>query len=180
MRIVALDLSLTATGIAIHDPELSGRPPTHTSLLTVKTGKMRGMSRLSYIRTEVRTAMVWRGDKPSLVMIEGYSFGSKGRAVVSIGELGGIIRHLCYSLPVPYVEMPPAKVKMLATGKGNATKDAVLLATLKRLGVEPKDNNQADALWLLEAARQRYELPGRADLPKIHLRALRGVQWPNV
>ena len=56
------------------------------------------------------------------IFMEGYSFGSKGRAVFQIAENGGILK---YRLQLHYGQVeviPPANIKKFATGKGNADK----------------------------------------------------------
>jgi hypothetical protein len=44
-------------------------------------------------------------------------------------------------------------LKKHATGKGNADKEAMLIAANKR-GWHPQDDNACDALWLLDYARK--------------------------
>jgi crossover junction endodeoxyribonuclease RuvC len=165
VKIVALDLSLTAPGWAMNEPQSSG---------VWHPAGLRGMPRLRWIRDKVAQCVTLA----DLVVIEGYSYGSKGRAVVNIGELGGVVRLALSDAGVPYVEIPPPCLKKLATGKGNTPKEAVLAAAIQRLGYGGYDHNEADALWLLEAARQQYELAGRVSLPQVHLAALAKVQWP--
>lgn len=69
---------------------------------------------------------------------------------------GGIVATLtawCEEHKISYEGIPVGTVKKLATGKGNANKAAMLAAArAKWPGQAVKDDNQADALWLLEAA----------------------------
>ena len=170
MNVAAFDLSLTETGYAIwsYDGLLCG------TLVPPKEAK-RGMPRLQWIRQAV-FARAWGKD---IVLIEGYSYGSKGRAVINIGELGGVVRLMLYERQLTYLEVPPTVVKKLATGKGNASKDLVLVEAVKRLGYAGANNNEADALWLLQLAQQHYELPHRVSLPQTHLEALKTISWPT-
>jgi Holliday junction resolvasome RuvABC endonuclease subunit len=67
---------------------------------------------------------------------------------------GGFLAHLtawCERNRVPYLGVPVATIKRHATGKGNASKDEVIAAMLKR-GFQPGDDNEADALALLSWA----------------------------
>lgn len=169
MNILALDLSLTRTGLAT--------PNAHADVLAPPKGYDRGVRRLHWIEEKVLGIVSML--RIDLVVLEGYSFGSKGAAVFNIAELGGVIRLALFRRGVPFVEIPPAVVKKLATGKGNASKDLVLVEAVKRLGYEGSDNNESDALWLREAALHHYGLPGRTELPKVHLEALRTVEWPE-
>lgn len=166
MHVLALDLSLTALGWARnYGEQRSGvwSPP----------GK--GVERLASVQNWL-DGMLLRAD---LVVIEGYSFASKGRAVVSLGELGGTVRLHLHQNGVPYAEIPPSCRAKLATGKGNAGKDEVLAAAIRRLGYAGHDHNEADALWLMQAAQHGFGLPGAVSLPTTHTDALAKIQWPK-
>ncbi len=55
--------------------------------------------------------------------------------------------------PVPYTAIPVGTIKKRATGKGNAGKPAMVAAAQARWPEQNvNDDNQADALWLLECA----------------------------
>ncbi|MCE2456177.1 MAG: crossover junction endodeoxyribonuclease RuvC [Gemmatimonadetes bacterium] len=168
MRVVALDPSLAATGVAV-DP---GIPP---HVIAPPRGVV-GAARLAHIDQRIREAV----DGADLVVLEGYSYGSKGTAAYQLGELGGVIRLALHRMRTPLAVVSPAAVKMLATGRGNAAKEAVFAAAIRRLGYQGSSTHEADALWLLEAALQRYGLPGAVKLPKTHLRALGKIAWPGL
>ena len=170
MRIVALDLSLTATGVAVHDAEyVTGKVSTHTIKPTT-----RGFERIDRVRGEVLDFVA----DTDVVVIEGYAFMAKAQAGTrEIAELGGVIRMSLYDLGISWVDVPPASLKQYATGKGNADKATVLVEAVKRLGYMGSDNNVADALWLLEMARDRYELI-RPRVPELHRKALTKIEWP--
>ena len=68
------------------------------------------------------------------VAIEGYSYGSKGR-VFNLAENMGIFKHKLYKAGVPLTVIEPSKAKKLATGKGNADKQAMYDAFTKETGV---------------------------------------------
>jgi crossover junction endodeoxyribonuclease RuvC len=159
VNVLALDLSLVCTGWASNNHLL--RSPG-----TIET-KKRGCERLQTIR-DIATALA---SDSQLVVLEGYSYGSKGSAVINIGELGGVVRLALFEAGHPVVEIPPPCLKKLATGKGNVGKAEVLVEAVKRLGFEGANHNIADALWLLEAAKQHYGLPGAVKLPQTHLAA---------
>ncbi|ABK45405.1 conserved hypothetical protein [Magnetococcus marinus MC-1] len=64
---------------------------------------------------------------------------------------GGFLAHLtawAESSEVPYQGVPVGTIKKHATGKGNASKAQVIHA-MKRLGHNPADDNESDALALL-------------------------------
>lgn len=65
---------------------------------------------------------------------------------------GGYKAHLmawCEENMVAYESVPVGTIKKNATGKGNASKDDVI-AAMKELGFNPVDDNEADALALLQ------------------------------
>lgn len=69
---------------------------------------------------------------------------------------GGFMAHLtawCEHHQIPYQGIPVGTIKKHATGKGNASKDE-MLAAARKLGHTPADDNEADALALLDYARK--------------------------
>lgn len=163
MRILALDVSFSATGIASSD-----------GLLGTRKLKGKGVDRLA----RAGSMFVDLASPYDLVVIEGYSYGSQGRAIVSIGELGGVVRVDLYRAKIPYLEVPPATLKKYATGKGNASKEAVLAAAIRRLDYAGHDKDEADALWLLEIGRAMTGQP-HVTVPKTHRRALEALTLPK-
>lgn len=169
MNLLALDLSLSTIGVA----DNYGGPPVCYSLEVPK--KVRGVPRLRWIRERV-LEQACSGHRADVVLIEGYSYGSPNRAH-HVGELGGVIRVALSDEGVSWREVPPAVVKKLATGKGNAKKDVVLAEAIRRLGYEGSSGDESDALWLLHVGLIHYGLPGAAALPKTHLEALKKLSW---
>lgn len=179
MSIVALDPSLTSFGWAAWYRPLA--VPRAIEFGTIKpNARLRGMRRIAQIVDAVESVVFDDGvTPPDLVVLEGYSFGSRGRAAVSLGELGGVLRWHLRQWAVPWVELAPSQRAKIATGKGNAGKEAVLVEAVKRLGYDGSSTDEADALWLLHAALIHY---GKTDLtlPKSHLAALDAVEWPQL
>jgi len=167
VRILALDPSLTGTGVALYGTELEGEFAGVRTWTIVPPAHYRGAARLHAIQQEI--ANVARGI--DLVVIEGYAFSRQNQAH-QLGELGGVIRLTLFCMRVPFVELAPSIRAKLATGKGNGSKDEVFSAAFVRLGYRGSSKDEADALWLLEAALQHYELPGRATLPQTHTERL--------
>ena len=69
------------------------------------------------------------------VAIEGYSFGSKGK-VFNLAENMGIFKHKLYKAAIPLTVVEPSKAKKIATGKGNADKQAMYDAFSKETKVD--------------------------------------------
>lgn len=166
-RVVGLDLSLTSPGVALMDGHAETWKPRST-----------GVERLAAFREWVIDEIVNKTDA-QLVVIEGYSFGSRNGGE-RIGEAGGVVRLALRDMRVPFVEVAPASLKRYATGKGNASKDEVLIAAVKRSDIAFTDNNQADAFWLRQMGLAHYEPSAAVSMPKAHLSALEAVSWPSL
>jgi crossover junction endodeoxyribonuclease RuvC len=169
VNVLAVDPSLNAMGHAGRGSRGVWIPPkSHAS----------GVRRLLWLRDCVLTmAIEGRAD---VVVIEGYSFASRGRAVVSLGELGGVLRTALHEHGIPYVEVPPSALKKYATGKGNAGKELVLVEAVKRLGYEGSSTDEADAMWLRQMGMDHYGHPDAVVVPKSNRDALEKVEWPAI
>ena len=67
---------------------------------------------------------------------------------------GGFLAHLtawCEHHQIPYQGVPVGTIKKAACGKGNASKGDMIASAILR-GHDPKDDNEADALALLDWA----------------------------
>lgn len=89
----------------------------------------------------------------TLIVIEGYSFASKGRAVLSLAEFGGVLRMALLSLGVRIVEVPPTSLKKFVCGKGNAGKTEIIAALARQYQVSYETNDEYDALGLWAMGR---------------------------
>lgn len=76
-------------------------------------------------------------------------------ALVVQSEIQGVLKVWCEKNKIEYRGYSPAEIKKHATGKGNANKKAMISAAKIKFGssiVDDDDDNQADALWLLDLA----------------------------
>lgn len=159
MRVLGIDPSLTATGVALPDGSVT------TIRIKVPKGgakHVRETDRLIVVRDRVSALLA----DVDLVVVEGYSYGS-GFQAHQLGELGGVLRVLLTETGVTWVEVAPTRVKRYATGKGNANKDAMLQAA-RFAGVNTGDHNCADAWWLRAVgvhAATRMPVPDVAQTP---------------
>jgi crossover junction endodeoxyribonuclease RuvC len=158
--LVGLDLSLTGTGVASLAP--GGAPR-----VGVLTTKYRGTWRLAKLR-ELVVDVCRNADA---VAVEGYAYAAKASHAHSLGELGGVVRLALWDRDIPVLDVPPSTVKLYACGKGNASKNDVLLAAAKRLDYQGSSNDEADAMWLLAVLAAHRGAP-IVDVPANHLRAL--------
>ncbi len=176
MRIVGLDLSLTATGVA-HDfgtATLTSRAKgaERLAVLLHLAGSLCGFKFHDYDAAPEFSAA-------DLVVIEGYSMGTARQSshAHGLGELGGVVRLALFEAGIAYVDVAPASLKKYATGKGNASKDEVYGEAIRRLGYAGKSNDEADALWLRAMALDAYGEPP-VTMPALNRSALTAVHWP--
>jgi Holliday junction resolvasome RuvABC endonuclease subunit len=163
---VGLDLSLTSTGISCGD------------LIEVIAPKVKGVERLLYIRDAVMEFVLSDYENP-LVIVEGYSFGSKNSQAHSIGELGGVVRVALHLERIPFVVVPPTVRAKFATGKGNASKAEVLSSVSARTGIAWSGSgadDMCDAFILEECGRVRLGNP-RYEWPALNIGSLIKVDW---
>ncbi len=162
-QIVGLDLSMTATGIALADGTTE----------TVKT-KATGDRRLVAIADAVRAVTAGC----DMAVIEDLPTHAKSAGIT--GMVHGAVRAALIVAGVPYVLITPASVKKYATGKGNAGKPDMAVALFKRAGLEAGDDNQVDAYWLRAMGLDHYGQPC-VQLPAVNRAALDAVKsWPEV
>lgn len=163
-RVIGLDLSITATGIAW---------PTGTTY----TGSTRltGDARLVFIRNEIRRAV--HGQGIALVVIEDLPTHAKAAGIT--GMVHGAVRTELLDAGVPYALITPASLKKYATGKGNAGKPEMAVAAFKRAAKEFGDDNQCDAWWLWAAGLDHLGHP-ITPMPASHRAALDAVTWPTL
>ena len=170
MRVVGVDLSLTATGIA-----------DKQGARVIRTGQMRGPERLKYIGSQVDrvcTGKDYLEIKADIVVIEGPSYSSEFSHQHSIGKLAGVVEVCLYQRGIPFVVVSPSEMKKFATGKGNASKDMVL-AEAVRMNSDINDNNAADAYFLYLMGLAHYE---QRDViaPAFRALVLKSIEWPEL
>jgi len=72
------------------------------------------------------------------ILIEDYSFGSKGR-VFNLAENCGLLKYLLYKDNYNYSTVAPTVIKKYATGKGNASKEKMYEAFRELTGLDLTD-----------------------------------------
>jgi len=163
MRIIGIDPSLTATGIATLD-----------ECETIITRPGDDLNRLRRIVSEV----AYRAYGADLAVIEGLSFGNRNGKSAERGALHWMIRDRLDRDKVPIAVVPPTSRARYATGKGNAGKDAVMIACVQRLPLLVSNNNEADAAILLAMGMDHAGYP-LVPMPATHRAALLNIAWPR-
>lgn len=89
-----------------------------------------------------------------LVLLEGYSYASKGSSVITLGEFGGMLRNqlaMCGTLGRTR-EVSPSTLKQFVLGKGVGDKDQIGANLTHRYGVLLNNNDEYDAFGLAKLA----------------------------
>lgn len=174
MNVAGLDLSLTATGIAVI---------TDGGQVSVDTIRSTGHTRDTFAQRDQRidqlsTAIVSRTVHVALAVVEGPSVMSKGGSNWDRAGLWWSVVHTLMWHGVQVAVAPPTVLKKFAAGRGNADKTAVA-AGMTRLwpDVECGNDNEFDALCAATVAAQRagMDVPTRAH----HADCLTSVAWPE-
>lgn len=152
-HVIGVDPSLTATSIVVvheydeyTEQSFGSKPPPVASV--------RGtVARLEDLADRVARWMAAFG-RIEMVIIEGYSFGSKHQAH-QLGEFGGVLRStLCKTFAkARIIEAPPKTLKQFACGNGGAGKIGIAVALARRYDVDfGSDDNKYDAYALARLA----------------------------
>ena len=146
MKIIALD-SGTKTGWATNEPEIiSG-----VQDFSLRRGESPGMRFLMFQNWLRRMAETI---KPDMIVYERAHHQGGAATEVCVG-LTAMIQAICAEAKIEHVAIHTATLKKHATGKGNAGKEAMMEAATEK-GWLYEDDNEADALWLLDYAIENY------------------------
>ncbi len=147
MNILALDLG-TRTGWAVAEND---RTESGVQVFDVKRGESPGMR---YLRFNCWLEDVAAGRwKPDVIVFEQAHHRGGAATGVAAGFSTRVLE-FCARYGIEHPSVHTATLKKFATGKGNADKGAMVEEARKRFGPDLEDDNEADALWLLEYARR--------------------------
>jgi crossover junction endodeoxyribonuclease RuvC len=183
LRIVALDLSLRATGLATtHDS--NGEP--RLSCRTIAPPKLPADTQMNHRRVKATIDAVTGAlrCKPDLVVIEWLpQFDGKGDTSLRLAELHGALKHYLWAKGHLYVDVMPNHLKQYATGNGNASKQQVREAITARFGslLHIGTEDEADAVCLLAMALDAYgQRLGPTPTTPNQGRGTVAVKWPQL
>lgn len=177
--VIGLDPSLTATGLA-----------TPTGVRTIgsrgKTGATLDQRAVRLhdlamdVVNAVEKALYVTPRERLLVVIEAPAFSrTTGHQHDRSGLWWLVVDEIHAITDVDVVEVQPTARAKYATGKGNAGKDEVLAAVVRRYpDVNVTNNNEADALVLRAMGCDQIGQP-LAVVPQSHRSALDKVAWPD-
>jgi crossover junction endodeoxyribonuclease RuvC len=154
MKILALDLG-THAGWALLE---SGHVESGVQISDVKRGESPGMRYLRFNRWLEEMA---GGDpRPGVIVFEQAHHRGGAATEVAAGFSTRVLE-FCARHGIEHASVHTATLKKFATGKGNADKEAMVQAARQRFKPALADDNEADALWILEYARREL-MPGIA------------------
>lgn len=177
MRILGIDTSLTGTGLARIDLVTwpSSHPPRQDDELVVYSADTVTVAAPGPTRDKSKRAMVRRvnalieqiewcfsepDERPDAMGIEALAYGAKGASAWVLPWIFGRTIELAEKYDIPLTTVSTAGRAKFATGKGNADKETVLLATAKQFpGADVTNNNEADAMIVGAVVCQRLGLP---------------------
>jgi crossover junction endodeoxyribonuclease RuvC len=169
--VLGMDLSLAGTGLATATRTWS-RPTKGRE----GAGYPDRLERIRLVRLwvfgEVRTV------GPELVVLEGPAPNATQRlSSWDRAKLWWDVVEFLDEDRVPVAFVPPNTAKKYGTGDGHCKKTAMIGAAYKRLPLEPENDNEADAAWLMAMGRDWLGDP-LAAVPQVQRRAIDGAVWP--
>lgn len=145
MKLLSLDIS-TKTGWCTKNASGVWK-------LDVKKDESKGM-RLIRFRAKLRE--ICELEKIELIVFEQMAVYSKFPNFVA-AEMQGVLKLFCEESKVEYKSYAPTQIKKFATGKGNAKKDAMVLAA-KAFKPDVESDDEADAILLYKFALEDLNL----------------------
>ena len=148
MNILAIDVG-SKTGWAVH---CNGMEESGVQDFSLKRGESAGMRFFNF--------RVWLNrmlNKMPIKMVIYEMAHHRGGAatMVTVGMVTRI-QEECELRDVEYMKLHSASLKKFATGRGNANKEEMLRAARAKWGHMVIDDNEADALFLMDYARKEY------------------------
>lgn len=147
--ILALDLA-TITGWAFL--QANGGFESGTMKLDLRRGESPGMRFLRFNRWLKEML----DEYPTDLVIYEQAHHRGGAATELCVGLVTRVQEMCAERGIEYQKLHSATLKKFATGKGNAKKGVMLETARQRWGDHIKDDNEADAIWLLHWAEREY------------------------
>lgn len=167
MRFVGVDPSISGSGLVILD-----EPGEVVKSVSLKGDKLDDPLRFMKLTEKVLKYLDPATDK---ILIEGFSFGSRGKSVSVMFGLGWCMRIYFEQLGFQWQEVPPTSLKKFASNKGNAKKEHLVLPVFKKWGFESDSNDIIDAFVLAKMAWSMYNPENLLEYEKEVLRKIKKV-----
>lgn len=147
-RYVGIDPSITSTGLVVLDENANV-----IEAVSLKAGKEEDPLRFMKLTRRLRKHLIPSSDR---VLIEGFSFGSRGKSVSTMYGVGWCFRMMLENEMFNWQEAPPTSVKKFGSNKGNAKKEELVLPVYKKWGFESDVNDIVDAYIMARMAWSMY------------------------
>lgn len=160
-RIIGIDPSLTSTGVAVVSRSSAGNDwAAYTFLAKSKPGDGSWTTQHQRIRDITKSVIAELDRMPTLVSMEAPAFSRVTGHQHDRSGLWWSIYTACVDRGLPVITPTTNQRMQYATGKGNAQKDMVLAAAIKRWPeVDIIGNDDADALILAAIGARVLGLP---------------------
>lgn len=191
VRVLGIDLSQNATGLAMIEPAGDSVTLLLDALQNRKIESSFTFDKQFYYHGALiiprSTNVLTRWDQILLpvldwaqhaqhVMIEGYAFSNQHAYVRTLAELGGIVRYHLRKLGHVPIEISPSSLKKFLVDNGRAKKPEILEAVRKTVP-SIYDHNMADAFGLAQIGCAIYQTG--LDLPRHQAETIYRITHPE-
>lgn len=161
---VGVDQALRKIGVCV----LRGDEGVDLKLL-LPPADLRGPERLQYLRDALWNYLSPYQGKIAKSAMEAQSLGSMGD-LDQLGQINGVVQVLLSDLGTAPLLVAPSLLKKFVTGQGQATKQAMMVATHHNWAVEIVQDDLCDAHGLARIAKEYAESvsTNRAQIEVIH------------
>lgn len=171
LHIIGVDLSLTGTGVACRHG---------TETITTRGARDDNLHDRHNRLLRIREAVLSWCRGADLIVVEAPAYSKAQGHNHDRSGLWWLTIHALIALDIPVVTVTPTGRAKYATGRGNASKDEVLAAVVRRYPTpEVTNNNEADALTLAAMGHDALGHP-LATVPASHRTALTAITWPTL
>lgn len=116
--------------------------------LNPKKDESKGMA---LIRFKAKLTEIVKLEGVNIIVFERPA-GMHVSSVISQSEKHGVLKLFCEENSIEYKAYSASEIKRFATGKGNAGKPAMIASCYHNYGIQPLDDNHADALHIYHLA----------------------------
>jgi len=162
VRYVGIDLS-TETGFIILDDQ--GELINEEEITSENEDPQRMIDIVGQITNQI--------EKNDKIAIEGFSYGSRGRGVSFQFGIGYALRIELHKRNYDYIIVSPGQLKKYATGKGNTSKDNMVLPIYKKWNYSHDSDNVRDAYVLAQIAKSLNNKEGLFNYQKDVIKELK-------
>lgn len=110
-------------------------------------------SGMRLIRFKAKILELLKLENINVVVFE-RSAGRHASSVIVQSELHGVLKSICEENNIQYKAYSAKEIKSYATGNGNASKTAMIKKAQEKLDSSVEDDNEADAMWLYQLAKE--------------------------